>query len=340
MSFVLLVACSDDGRGGNTTAATSVTTAPVTTTSTTGDATTTGVTATGATSTAAPTSGSGGESSSGTSGGSSATGSTGSSSGEATTAAVKLDVGVVPDLGGGDTDGNCSSECESDQAGQFAGDWLLHIDGSDLYRVDVAGGNAVLLCENIGAANTLTFTRDNRLFSTSGNSLRQVDPCTCTDTVIGPFPNEYASIYGIAPDEGNELFGFSAQADALVRIDTQTAQTTEVGKVGFAFAKHGAAWSEQDQILYFVTDSTLYRVDIQTGLATEIGPLGVDFGDVGVEQHPATARLYGCTGDGNLYEIDKGTGAATLIGPLGTGSDCTNLGAPWTETEVCLPIPG
>lgn len=336
VSIVLFAACSDDGRGASTSAATAatITTGPGTT-GTTEAATAGGSTASGATTDAAPTSGSGGETTSGTTGGSTDAASSGTSSGDASTAGVKLDVGAVPDVGGG---GNCSSECASDQAGQLAGDWLLHIEGGNLYQVDVAGGNAVLLCEKIGGANTLTFTRDNRLFATSGITLVQIDPCTCTGTQIGAFG--HPQIFGIAPDEGNELFGFSAQANALVRIDTQTGQTTEVGQVGFMFGKHGAAWSEQDQTLYFVTGNTLYTVDIQTGQATEVGPLGVDFGDVGVEQHPATAELYGCTGDGNLYAIDKLTGAASLIGPIGTGGNCTNLGAPWTETEVCLPIPG
>lgn len=340
VSCVLIAGCSDDGGGTTTSATTTITTAPATTS-------TTDVVTTGATTTADVNTGSGSETATGTTGGATSTTSTTSTGTTAdvstgdpppdTTDAVKLDLPVTPDLGRRD---NCSLECESDQAGQEGGDWLLQIEGSTLYRVNVADASAVALCDKVGSATSLTFTRDNRLLSSTGGSLNLIDPCTCTSVEVGKYPNALAAINGIAPDEGNELFGFSANADALVRIDTATAAVTEIGKVGFNFGTHGAAWSEQDQTLYLLTGSKLYTVDTQTGVATEIGPLGVNFGTVGVELHPATGRLYGCTGNGNLYEIDKNTAKATLVGPLGSGTGCTNLGAPWSNTEVCLPIPG
>lgn len=361
VAFVVMTACSDDGRGAGASAAASSTTTSATgvtseATSTSTTAATTGATGSGgATTTAAPTttaettsSGtttaatteSGGESSSGAPESSTGAESSGTSTGDDTTVGMKLDVGVMPDVGGGDTaPDNCSSECEADEAGQMAGDWLLHIGGGTLYRVNVADATKLGLCKKVLSATSLTFTRDNRLFSSSGSELHEIDPCTCEATVVGEYPPGFNGINGIAPDEGNGLFGFSSQANALVRIDPDTAAVTEVGKVGFVFNTHGAAWSEQDQTLYFLTKSTLYTVDTQTGVATEIGPLGVDFSTVGVEEHPATGELYGCTGTGNLYHIDKVTAQATLIGSLGLGS-CTNLGAPWTSSQVCLPIPG
>lgn len=335
VSCILVAACSNDGGGANTSATTTITSAAQTTG--TGDAKTTTAATTSA---AATTSGSGGETASGTSSGTSAAETTDPTTGAATTAGVKLDLAASPDFGG-DTGGDmCASECESDQAGQADGDWLLQIDGSTLYRINVADGSAVALCDKVGSSHSVTFTRDNRLLSSSGSMLRVIDPCTCTSVDIGAFPNGLGGINGIAPDEGNELFGFSAEAEALVRINTQTAEVTEVGPVGFSFGTHGAAWSEADQILYLLTKSTLFTVDTQTGTATEVGPLGVDFSTVGVELHPATGRLYGCTGDGFLYEIDRVTGQASAIAPLGSGDGCTNLGAPWTTSEVCLPIPG
>lgn len=340
VSCALLAACSDDGGGTTTSASTTITTAPLTTTATT-DPVTTG----GTTTADVATSGSGSETATGTTSTTTTTGTTADpSTGDPpidTTAGVKLDVPLNPDFGGGDTDGDmCASECESDQAGQEGGDWLLQIEGTSLYRVNVADASAVLLCDKVGGSHSLTFTRDNRLLSSTGAALNLIDPCTCESVNIGKYPNGLGGINGIAPDEGNELFGFSANADALVRIDTQTAAVTEVGKVGFNFGTHGAAWSEADQILYLLTGSKLYTVDTQTGAATLIGPLGVDFSSVGVELHPATGRLYGCTGDGNLYEIDKVTAQATLVGKLGSGQGCTNLGAPWASSQVCLPIPG
>jgi hypothetical protein len=41
-----------------------------------------------------------------------------------------------------------------------------------------------------------------------------------------------------------------------------------------------------------------------------------------------------------LVRIDKSTAIAAPIGPIEGIADCTNLGAPWTGSEICLPTPG
>jgi hypothetical protein len=263
-------------------------------------------------------------------------GPTGPTSGEASAGGVKLDVAVPPDFPG---DGACGRSCQPDEAGQAGGDWLLHIREDVLYLVEVADGSKTALCEGIGTSVSLTFTRDNRLFSSTGGALFEIDPCNCTASEVGQFPPGFANIYGIAPDDGDELFGVSGEAEALVRIDTQTAQTTVVAQFEFDVVNNGATWSEMDQALFLLTAGRLYTVDIHSGVATEVGLLDVEFTTVGLEEHPATGLLYGCTEGGLLYEIDKATAQTTLVGTIEDSTGCTNLGAPWSDSDVCLPIP-
>ena len=266
--------------------------------------------------------------------------------GGASTSAPKLDVGAVPDFGGETGDGAmCEEMCQADKAGQVGGDWRLHISSANaLMLVDVSDGSTTEVCKvtGIGFIKSLTFTRTNRLLASDGAILYEIDPCTCKGAQIGVFSPGYGSIYGISPDEGDDLFGISAQANALVRIDSDTAKTTEIGPLGGIWGNHGATWSEQEQRIYAINGGTnsLYTVDPQTGAATLIAKLSVTFSTVGAEIHPATGRLYGCTGTGKLYEIDKATAKATEIGAIQGIGTCTNLGAPWTGSDVCLPVPG
>jgi len=260
---------------------------------------------------------------------------------------IKLDLGAPPDSSDETGDGGdaCLPECATDQDGQANGDWLLHVSSAnDLMTVNVADGSTVTLCKITGASGivSLTFTRTNRLLASNGASLFELDPCTCKGSMLGVFSPGLGSIYGIAPDEGEQLLGISAQAGALVRIDGLTAKTTEIGPLGGSWGTHGATWSEAEGLVYAINGATnsLYRVDSKTGVATLVGALSAPFSTVGVEIHPATSRLYGCTAGGKFYEIDKATAKATAIGTIEGVSGCTNLGAPWGGTGVCLPIPG
>lgn len=332
-------ACGDDGgaTAGSTSSATTVTTAT--------NGTTTGVD---------PTSGGAGTTTS-ASGGASEGGTTtstgGSTSAEVSTGPgvtsgeTKLDVGAQLDLGGGETGGGlCPETCKADEAGQLAGDWLLHVADNTLLRVSVADGTTTKLCDIVGTApaTSVTFTRDNRLMTSGGGVLTEIDPCTCVATKIGSYPMGFGGVNGIAPDEGNDLFGISGMANKLIRIDADTAAVTEVGDLGGNWGTHGLTWSEGDMTLYGIngSDDSLYKIDKGTGFATLIGDTMVSFGHVGVEEHPASGLLFACSQGPTLVRIDKNTGIATPIAPIQGISDCTNLGAPWTGSEVCLPVPG
>jgi hypothetical protein len=269
--------------------------------------------------------------------GSTGTSSTGAGDGEddgGSTGAVIYDVGMSGDddpvattTGGS---GECPDECHADAVGQAAGDWLLHLAGDgELAMVFVADGTTEALCtvQGLAGALSLTFTRDNRLMASNGSDLYEIDPCSCIASEIGAFTHG-----GI----------FSSSAGKLVRIDTSDGSTTEVGDLGVMFGTHGATWSEEDATLYAIngSDDELYDVDQATGAASPVGPLGVGFFTVGVEVHPASGLLYGCTGNGGqLYGIDKLAGTATFIGDMGVVGSCTNLGAPWSTSDVCLPPP-
>jgi hypothetical protein len=218
--------------------------------------------------------------------------------------------------------------------------WLLHLRQNEMMRVDVETGEAELLCElagDTGAFKTLTFTRDNRLMASDGLNLFEIEPCTCQSTKLGQF--NHSGIYGIAPDDGEDLFGISANADSLVRIDSETGETTEIGPLGISIYTHGATWFDDEDLIYAVKGgaSELYTVDPDTGSAELVAPLSVNFVTVGLEMHPESGMLYGCTSDAILYQVDPNDGQATEVGPMGVNG-CTNLGAPWADGgQICLP---
>lgn len=340
--WLVVGGCGDDGgaTAGSTSTATTLTTAMMGTTTvvdpTSGGAGTT-TTASGGASEGEATSASEATSAGVSTG-------TGGTSGETKLDAGGGETGETGETGGETGGGLCPVECKADAAGQLAGDWLLHIGNDALLRVSVADGTTTKLCDIEGSsnANSVTFTRDNRLMASGGGALTEIDPCTCIGTKVGSYPNGLGMVNGIAPDEGNDLFGISGQANKLIRIDADTAAVTEVGDLGGSWGTHGLTWSEGDQTLYGIngSDDSLYKIDKNTGFATLIGDTMVSFGHVGVEEHPASGLLFACSMGPTLVRIDKNTGVATPIGPIEGIDDCTNLGAPWTGSEVCLPIPG
>ncbi|MEM6994873.1 MAG: hypothetical protein AAF721_30445 [Myxococcota bacterium] len=265
-----------------------------------------------------------------------------------------------PDSSGGikfDMDGDlpvvdCVEGCEDLNGPRDVGAWLLHfntgptINQARMARVSVSTGETTELCDLVGdslaqgAFKSSTFTRDNRLLASDGRSLYEVDQCACTYALIGDFPLGTRQIYGIAPDEGDGLFGISAAARALVRIDTETAEPTIVGELGLeVVTSHGLAWSEASGQLLMVESGTdaLYDVDPQTGLATLIAVLSTPTNAVGLEIHPDTDELFLCgPPDGKIHLVDRETAITT---PLVDGPpSCKNLGAPWASGGmICVP---
>lgn len=273
---------------------------------------------------------------------------------------IRLDVGDQGGSGAGEGGDNCGELCEDAVGTLPMGSWLLNFTTTgtfgmnppemSLHQVDVDTGNSVKLCDLSGGPldfagfgfKSATFTRDNRLMATDGAALFEVDPCACTYVRMGGFGNN-GSIYGITPDEGNGLFGVSANSSNLVRINPDTGETTVVGPLGIgSFNQHGASWSAVDGVIYFVNDADdgVYTIDPATGAATFLVTLSSSISTVGAEIHPDTNALFVCgTADGVLGEVDKATGVIT---PRPSGpSVCTNLGAPWADGgSVCVPPVG
>lgn len=150
-----------------------------------------------------------------------------------------------------------------------------------------------------------------------------------------------SGIYGITPDEQDGLYGISEAQDLLVRIDADTAHTEAVGPLGVDFQTHGATLSASEQSIYAIRGvaNELYEVDVSDGSAQLLSSItGADFEGVGIERHPDTDQVFGCTDGDVLYEVDVNSGQATSVGSMGAGAKCTNLGAPWeTGPTVCVP---
>ena len=72
-------------------------------------------------------------------------------------------------------------------------------------------------------------------------------------TKLGNFPSTHDLVHGLAPDEGNNLFGISAESNHLVRINANNGFVTPVGHLGtLVNSKHGLTWSETMQTLFAV----------------------------------------------------------------------------------------
>jgi hypothetical protein len=182
---------------------------------------------------------------------------------------------------------------------------------------------------------SLTFTRDDRLIASFSGRIAEISLPSCEVIEIGSIG--YGEVFGILPDEGNELYGISSTSDVLLRIDTATGAGTVVGALSQDWFLAGATWIEESQDIIGLRgiDNSLYDVDQLTGVDSLIAVLDVQFTNIGIEYHPLTEQLYACTGDGHLYRIEDDF-TTTDLGDMGLFGACTNLGAPWSD--VVLPI--
>lgn len=227
--------------------------------------------------------------------------------------------------------------------------WLVHIANvggeRHLFQIDIDTAVPTDVCTLTDAATGLpfsqgtpsvTFTRDDRLLFSTGSAIYELALPSCEATLLGDIG--YGGVYGICPDEANDLYGLSSSSDALIHIDAATGMGTMVGPLGDAWSMLGGTWNEVDQQILGINSVTdgLYDIDSMTGMASLLQVLPLDFMNVGMEFHPLTEQIYACTSDSHLYRLEM-DGSLTDLGDMGFDS-CTNLGAPWSET-VQLPTP-
>lgn len=154
-----------------------------------------------------------------------------------------------------------------------------------LLRVDTATGHATtigelresgqLIGDGLNLDFGLAYTCDGRLWLSSDKTSRlwEVTPGTGQ---VRPVGSTGAKLSGLAA-RGNALYGLGAEGDeALYRVDTSTAQATQVGRLaaglaypdaGLDFDAAGQLWAVLD---FFppVERSDVARIDLATGAVT------------------------------------------------------------------------
>ncbi len=259
---------------------------------------------------------------------------------------------------GGGGAGTGGSSSGSGGAGGGGGDggaaplYLVSIDHaaspSTLLKIDALTGVGQVACTLPPAVDGInyhssTFSREGTLFGSNyqDGTLDVIDPCSCTVSPVGQ--TGYGAIPGITADYALGLYGIETTNDLLLALDPNTAVGTQVGPLGADFTTSGATWSDQLDAgyggLYGINGATnqLYTIDRDTGAATVAANItGVVFASVGIELHPATGVIYGCTTDAVLYWVDSTTGVASAVGNgMGHVASCNNLAAPWKPVP-CL----
>ncbi len=253
----------------------------------------------------------------------------------------------------GSSGGSSGEESGSSSGGEVveAPPWMVSLDlvagATHLIQVDIDTAATLDFCTVINTNNgqpfssyaySATFTRDDRLVFSTGNQLWEIELPTCEAAPIGPIG--FSQVYGIAPDEGNDLFGLDAATDVLLRIDATTGVGTEVGGLGSNWSTLGVTWDEAAQQILGVNGNTdeLNDIDPATGMASVLQALGIDVFQVAFEYHSRTELSYVCSDDSQLLRIEA-DGSLTDLGNLGLNLGCLNLAAPWSDAAGLPPLP-
>lgn len=213
-----------------------------------------------------------------------------------------------------------------------------------LLSISTATGAGKEICKlpaaSAGAMHgSATFGRDGALYAydSAGSRVDVVNPCSCETFVLGA-PS--AALAAMTVDEGDNLFGFEAAQDRLVRVSTLDGTSKPVGSLGLDISIASAAWSPALGRPYVFDGSTgrLHTVDPVGGAVAMPGVQvqGMS-GAIGLESLPANGALFGCGQENVLVAIDPASGAVTKIG-TGTGHQgaCDNLAAPPMKISCLL----
>ncbi|MEM7155213.1 MAG: hypothetical protein AAF799_20360 [Myxococcota bacterium] len=286
-----------------------------------------------------------------------------SSSGEVdldtTASTVDESSGSDGDTGSGTTSGDMTDDTSSDSSSDsssgepepMAPPWMVALDNSmgntHVVQFDIETAAALDFCTVTNAATggaidtfifSSTFSRDDRLFFSTGDELWELALPSCEATLVGDFG--FADVYAIAPDEGNDLFGIDADTDSVLRIDADTGVGTVVGPIGEDWNAVGLTLNEDtSQLLALdIASDSLYEIDTTTGAPSLVQALAFDFAQVAFEYHGSTGRVYACASDNELRRIED-DGSLTMLGQLPLDFGCLNMAAPWLDATGLPPMP-
>lgn len=285
-------------------------------------------------------------------------------------ALLSLSLALVPALGCGD---RLAADCEHGEDASAAAlaerPWLLAIDESDplegdgqptdaLVRVRLDPGHEgerEVLCPSLALPPELpadtNFTslvvQGERLYASAlletwGDTLVEVDPCTCTASVVGSYG--FTQVAGLAAaDELDGLFGLAAEGDALLTIDAANANAEALVELAADWGSNALSPARTDGAveLYALDASSdrLYTFRASDGLSMGSVPLSQPLLTAGLELHPEIERLYACGVEGRetaLYELTPDSGALRMIADGVFASACDNLAAP-NGPIACIP---
>lgn len=151
---------------------------------------------------------------------------------------------------------------------------IYAITNNNLYLLDAAGvvrrvGDLNLL----SSANALASDANGRLFgATSNGTLFEADRATGRARIIGTFGNSLFSGGDIAFAPDGSLFGVSASANLLLRIDVNTGRAVSVGPIGVAV--EGIAFGLDGRLYGAAAGARLVVINPATGAAAQVALFG------------------------------------------------------------------
>ncbi|HEV8606354.1 MAG TPA: hypothetical protein VGQ99_13360 [Tepidisphaeraceae bacterium] len=234
---------------------------------------------------------------------------------------------------------------------------FLHLhpcQASELYAVDTAGvgplSNLYRLNQSTGADAFIgstglpliyDLTSDTRAASVmmwgndiSTQQLLKIDPTTGIGTPVGVFrlvsPITVASLAFDAKSGnlyGTVMRGLGFPADALARIDPNTAAVTPVGNSSIQFDHiHALAFDNSGQLFGISQDNhQLIQIDTPTGIGTAIAPVSLN-AIYDIATRPEDGVTFAVDSETHhLYTLDLSTGLTTDLGPYQDGLNFQGL---------------
>ena len=152
---------------------------------------------------------------------------------------------------------------------------LFGVNFGDLYRINTTTAATTRVgATGITFLNALTFGPDGTLYASglSPSGLYRLNPSTGVATLVGAHP--YPSAGDLAFHQG-ELY-FTAIGDLLIRINV--ANPTASAAIGLMGVPDVYGLISKNNVLYAVSQTSVYRVNTTTGAATN----GISFANKGV----------------------------------------------------------
>lgn len=192
---------------------------------------------------------------------------------------------------------------------------------SALFAADQAVLDDEYFARSIGGAPAGT------AYTVGFDLLYRIDLSSGARTLIGQIRDAsvvYSNIEGLAMSPDGVLYGVTDfQFKALLRIDTETAQSVRIGNLGIS--GQGVGPTDQfdfglaftcDGRLWMTSDATrqLWEVDRDSGVATLVGSTGAPI--TGLAGRNLELFGLGGKGDRNLYRVNRHSAQTTVIGPV------------------------